>query len=154
MRFVNVDTSRTNLPIVYSRRSEQLSPTRHLNSCVKFTLQKRDAHFRHYRRPSSDRNLVPRRLPHTVSPPGEASDRYQGPHSESEREVKRLRRASHDLQQHSPMLRRHSARLRTFTPLPAEHLIKLRLNDRVTLARTFSQRHGILDGDVSTPVAD
>ena len=93
---------------------------------------------------------------HTLlPPPSEAtSDRYQGPHAESEREVKRLRRASHDLQQHSAMLRRHSARLRTFTPLPAEHLIKLRLNDRVTLARTFSQRHGILDGDVSTPVAD
>lgn len=68
--------------------------------------------------------------------------------------VKSLRRASHELQEHSAMLRRHSARLRAFTPLPTEHLVKLRLNNRVTLAGTFSQRDGITDGDVSTPVAD
>lgn len=68
--------------------------------------------------------------------------------------VQNLRRASHELQKHSDMLRHHSARLRAFTPVSTEHLVKLRFNDRVTLARALSQRDGIFDGDVSTAVVD
>ena len=68
--------------------------------------------------------------------------------------VKRLRRMSHELMEHSSQLHRQSARLRTFTPVAAEHLVKLRLNNGVTLTGTLAESDGILDGDTSASLAD
>lgn len=62
--------------------------------------------------------------------------------------VKRLRRMSHELMQHSSELHRQSARLRAFTSATAEHLVKLRLNNGVTLTGALAESDGILDGDI------
>src|SRR5689334_25431095 len=68
--------------------------------------------------------------------------------------VTRLRQVSRELMQHSTQLHRQSARLRAFAPTAAEHFVELRLNDSVALTRTLAQSDGIVDRDMSTPVAD
>lgn len=68
--------------------------------------------------------------------------------------VKRLRRISRELVEHSNTLHRQSARLRAFTPVLSEHLVKLRLDDSIALTGTLAQPDGIVDGDMSATVTD
>lgn len=68
--------------------------------------------------------------------------------------VKRLRRMSQQLMQHSKELHRQSARLRAFTPVAAEHLVKLRLNDGIALTGTLAESSGVIDRDMSASIAD
>ncbi len=63
--------------------------------------------------------------------------------------VKKLRRISRELVEHSNTLHRQSARLRAFAPVSSQHLVKLRLDNRITLAGAIAQRDGIADRDGS-----